>query len=374
MKKILYYTARDMTNPHQGINQKIVNQIEILRKYFIVDAVYRKNDNKLVLQKNDGKEVLLVSGMRRPYKIQSSHYLHKYLQKHHYNGCYIRYVFADKQFEKVIKRLKSQGTKILVEIPTFPYDKELKDCLENRIVLFLDKKYRKRMNKYVDKIVIYSKEKKIYGISTINTMNGIDFSKISINKYKGKSDEIGIIAVADLANWHGYDRFIQGIGDYYQNGGNRNVHFYIVGEGNALKQYKELVKKYAIENHVSFCGALYGEQLDAIYCKCKLAVECLGMHRKGMNYSSSLKSREYAAKGMPIVTSAIIDVFNENEYPYIYKASEDETPISIPDVLEFYERIYGGKEYDVVAREIRDFAYERCDLDVTFRSIVNFLN
>ena len=57
MKRILYYTARDMTNPSFGINKKIRNQIVALRKQFYVDAVYRKNDHQLILEKNNGKEI-----------------------------------------------------------------------------------------------------------------------------------------------------------------------------------------------------------------------------------------------------------------------------------------------------------------------------
>ena len=57
MNKILYYTARDMTNPLLGINKKIRNQIETLRKSFCVDAVYRKNDSQLILEKNNGKQI-----------------------------------------------------------------------------------------------------------------------------------------------------------------------------------------------------------------------------------------------------------------------------------------------------------------------------
>lgn len=374
MKKILYYTARDMTNPELGINKKIVNQIQILRKHFIVDAVYRRNNNEIILQKNNEREIVLVSGIKRPYKVEESRYLAKYLKKCYYDGCYIRYVYADFQFLQVLRELKRKDTKILVEIPTFPYDKELKDSIENRIVLLLDRTYRNHMKKYVDKIVLFSKEKEVYGIPTLTTMNGVVFSKIPISKHENSLNEIGIIAVADLAPWHGYDRFINGLGQYYQKGGKRNICFYIVGEGTELKRYGEIVKKYNLNNHVIFCGSLYNKELDNIYDKCTLAVECLGMHRKGMNYSSSLKSREYAAKGMPIVTSAIIDVFNKNEYPYIYKVSEDDTPINISKMLQFYDKIYGEKEYNIVAQEIRNFASHYCDMDITMRPVINFFN
>ena len=59
MKRILYYTARDMTNPTEGITKKIWNQIHALESYgFQVDAVYRKNDEDLVIWKNGNEKLI----------------------------------------------------------------------------------------------------------------------------------------------------------------------------------------------------------------------------------------------------------------------------------------------------------------------------
>ncbi len=33
-----------------------------------------KNDSQLILEKNNGKQIVLVSGMKRPYKVQASHF------------------------------------------------------------------------------------------------------------------------------------------------------------------------------------------------------------------------------------------------------------------------------------------------------------
>ncbi|WP_251352947.1 glycosyltransferase [Hominisplanchenecus murintestinalis] len=372
MNKILYYTARDMTNPLLGINKKIRNQIETLRKSFCVDAVYRKNDSQLILEKNNGKQIVLVSGMKRPYKVQASHFLSKYLQKVHYSGCYIRYVFADGEFHKLLKVLAKAHTKVIIEIPTYPYDAEMVDSLENRIVLLLDKLYRKRMKPYVSQIATYSYDKEIYGIEAFRVINGVDFGKISIAQHPEiGEDGINVIAVADLARWHGYDRLLEGIGRYYKQGGTRKIHFYMVGEGEELKLYQSLVGKYGIQDKVTFCGALYGEQLDEIYNRCTLAVECLGAHRKGLKMSSSLKSREYAAKGLPMLTAVDIDIFCIQDYPYIYKVEGNEMPIDMEKVIEFYDSLYTGKDLNSIAGEIREHARKLCDMDVVMKPVAD---
>lgn len=373
MKKILYYTARDMTNPSLGINKKIRNQIETLRKSFCVDAVYRKNDNQLVLEKNSGKEIVLVSGMKRPYKVQGSRYLAKFLKKHTYSGCYIRYVFADGEFYKVLKELAHAGTKVIIEIPTYPYDEEMYDSLENKIVLFLDKMYRNRMKPYVDWIATYSRDREIYGIPAFQVINGVNFENIPLAVHPEQENCINMIAVADLAKWHGYDRLLKGMGEYYRQGGERALHFYMVGQGKELELYQDIAREYGIEDKVTFCGSMYGGDLDRIYDKCTLAIECLGAHRKGLKLSSSLKSREYAAKGLPMITAVDIDVFRVQDYPYISMFEGNEEPIDMEKVIQFYDSIYTGKECNSIAAEIREYAQGLCDMDVVMKPVVERL-
>lgn len=375
MKKILYYTAKDMTNPSLGINKKIRNQIELLRKFFQVDAVYRRNNSDLILEKNSGKEVTLVAGLKRPFKVQQSYFMTKYLEKHFYDGCYIRYVYADREFQKLLKNLHASGTRTIIEIPTYPYDEELKDSLENGIVLLLDKLYRNRMKPYVYRIATYSRDKEIYGIPAFQVVNGVDFSKISPCVHSQETDgSIRMIAVAELAPWHGYDRLLRGMGEYYKNGGKRDLHFYMVGMGKELELYREITEEYQIEERVTFCGPLYAEELDQIYDQCNLAVECLGNHRKGLTLSSSLKSREYAAKGLPMISSVDIDVFETGKYPYLCRLKGNEDPVDIEQVIAFFDRIYSDKDINTVAAEIREYAQKLCDMEVVMRKVVSQLS
>ena len=49
------------------------------------------------------------------------------------------------------------------------------------------------------------------------------------------------------------------------------------------------------------------------------------------------KNREYAARGIPFIYSEIDDDF-EN-MPYIMKIAADETPVDIPQIIQFYQSI-----------------------------------
>lgn len=116
------------------------------------------------------------------------------------------------------------GTKIQIEIPTYPYDEELKDNLENKIVLFLDRAFRNKMKKYVDQIAVVSQDREVFGIPAVELKNGVNFDEIGLAVRNEKlKDCINIIAVAGFAKWHAFDRMICGMGEYYQAGGNRKI-------------------------------------------------------------------------------------------------------------------------------------------------------
>lgn len=241
----------------------------------------------------------------------------------------------DTFYYRVLKRLYRNGARILIEIPTYPYIHEIPSGLLYNLMILWDRIYIKKMSDCVERIATYSLDEQIFGIQTINIKNGIDFSKIKIKDTKMHDGIINLIGVAHLSKWHAYDRVIKGLHEYYTTAANETIiNFHIVGIGDSLQEYKSLVQEYELQNHVIFYGNKYGDELDEIYDKCDIAVSSLGLHRIGVkNQASVLKSREYAAKGMPMISSIEIDVFKEKEFKYIRYFPEDETPIDMKKVL-----------------------------------------
>ena len=368
--KILYYTCRDMTETSSGINKKIFSQAKALEKLGCeVDLVYRINDCEMMLKNSEGEKII-ASKLKRPYKIAASKAVREFIKGKIYAGVYIRYPYMDNQFYILLKELKKKNTKIIVEIPTYPYDEELKDGLENRIVLFLDKMYRESMHLFVDRIVIFSRENNIYNIPTIKTSNGVDYDTIRMRCPKDNGNEIHLIAVAEVAKWHGYERLYKGLGEYYKNGGDRKVVMHLVGDGPMMKEYKQIVQEYGIEEYCIFHGRKHGEELDEIYDTCNIGIEVLAAFRKNIKVSSSLKSREYMAKGLPFVLAGELDLFNEKNF--ICKVPSDETNIKIVDIIDFYDRTYENRTYLDVAEEIRKLSEKHCSMQSVMMPIVKF--
>ena len=179
---------------------------------------------------------------------------------------------------------------------------------------------------FVDRIFTYSKDEKIYGISTICSQNGIIFDEIKPLKPKPHSDkEINFISVSKTLLCHGFDRIILGINSYYENGGKVKITYHLIGDGNEIEKYKKLVEKFNLEDSVLFYGFLGSEELDKIYEKADIAINSIGIHRIGLKTESTLKSKEYCAKGIPIVSSYYIDSFSvADNKRFVFKVKSNE--------------------------------------------------
>lgn len=286
---------------------------------------------------------------------------------------YIRKAEHDYSFIKFLKEIKKNNPKIkiLYELPTYPYEGEKKVSVKNFPIYAKDRVFRRMLKKYVDRIVTFYDQKKIFDIKTISVINGYSFNnaKCSIMTY-GYDNDINLIEVSTTAFWHGYDRMLEGLHLYYKNGGSRNVNFHMVGP--IMDEHRKMVSSYSLEKHVILHGKKSGDELDKIYSKCSIGVDVLGGHRKNYPISSSLKSREYADKGMPIITSSPID-YLPLDYKYQLVCSYDDEPIDIEQIIEFYDTIFKDELANGIHDSIYKFAVQNCDFHETIKPIISYL-
>lgn len=374
MDKLLYLTSWDFTEgASSGITNKILGQIKAFRENgFEVNYTYIKNGYAWICEDNCSKKLGYVGKMR---KFAAYFYFYRLLKHREYRYVYNRYALLDRYYFKLLQQKKRAGSTIIVEIPTFPYDSEQLPGMAYKILYYLDKRYRNKLSYVVDQIATYSEDQEIYGIKTIHIVNGIDFDRVSMkktNKYY-KDGIINIIGVAGLQKWHGYDRLINGLGNYYENGGKRRMVFHIVGDGPVLSEYKDIVQKRGLSECVVFYGVKTGDELNQIYDLCDLGVEELAAFRQGEIISSSLKSREYAAKGLPFITSSKSDIFNNEKF--VLKLPENEEAVCIEDIIEYYDGLYAYSDEKEVSTNIRNTARQLCNIIYTMEPVCRvFLN
>lgn len=257
---------------------------------------------------------------------------------------------------KMFRAFKKAGTKSVIEIPTYPYDQEYSGTARTaRTELMVDRIFRYRLARQTDAIVTFTKEKRIFGQRTICISNGIDPDMIPLRKGKKDNDgSLNFIGVAEVHYWHGFDRFIAGMGEYYKNGGTREMTFHIVGgiadcemhDSEHAPGFAELAEKYGITDRIVYHGQKFGAELDELFNNADFAVASLGRHRSGITHIKTLKNREYAARGLCFIYSETDDDFDSK--PYIVKAPADESPVDINKVIDFIGQT------TITPKEIRD--------------------
>lgn len=252
----------------------------------------------------------------------------------------------------LFKKLKKVGICAVTEIPTYPYDAEFVGFpFMTRMNLKVDQLFRKQLYKQMDAVVTFSDANEIFGQRTINISNGVDFDSIPLHNYQpldSQMSSIHLIGVAEVHYWHGYDRLIAGLGEYYREERSkkvdvRDVFFHVVGGVGPSEMFNsqhapgfhELIEKYEIQNQVIFHGQLFGDALTDVFNQCQFAVGSLARHRSGITNIKTLKNREYATRGIPFIYSEQDSDFDHQ--PYVVKAPADESPISVKQILAFVD-------------------------------------
>lgn len=369
MRRLLYLTTWDFSDgPSTGITNKIRAQLKAFESYgFSVDYTCISN-NETILCK-DG-QIISLGKVGKFRKLAANFHLAKRLKQENYDCLYSRYGLADIYYLKILKIFAKKGSKIVVEIPSYPYDKERLPGITWQLLYTLDKVCRRKLGMYVSRIATYSDDKNIFNIPTINIYNGIDFSTVKIREPQNNANEIHLIAVAAFAKWHGYDRLLAGLGEYYKKAEQRKVIFHLVGDGAVKKEYEEIISKYKIQQYVIFHGMKFGKELDELYNLCDIGVENLGFHRSGVYHESTLKSREYGAKGLPFITSCIVDGFHDADFVLKFQPNEDS--IDVDKIVMFYDLMYNGVKKEKIASDIRRLAEQRCSMRQAIKPVVDF--
>lgn len=377
---VLYIAFKDFSNFHFGANKKVVNECKALERMGHTVTLVGRYHSDIVKIATDGsmeaikkyapqKVDVINKVMDKKHQLAQ---LRKAVEGQHYDLCYIRYDLSTADFVKTLKALKQACDKIVIEIPTYPYKKEYAHTKFAKTRMLLDDFWGKKLKNYVDAAISFYEveNNSFFGIPVVLVPNGFDFSESKIITDTTVPEDIHIAAVSSMREWHGYERFIEGMNDYYANGGNRNIFLHLVGKGAEYGKYKSLVEKYSLQDRVIMHGPMHGQELDSLLEKCTLGIDSLARHRSGISVLSSLKSREYGAKGIPLINSCKVDIIDDG-YPYCLYTTADETNIPMEDIIAFYDRIYSAGNRAQVAAEVREYIESRSDMNAVMKQITD---
>lgn len=350
-----------------GIDKKILSQIDALNKNGLTCSLTTAIETPAMWAKILSRMPFINLNPMWKYRDEFEHADFIYIRKPPYcTGCFIR----------LLKKIKQNNPYIclILEIPTYPYDSEFTRIYKRYIYLLKDRINRKKYKRYIERIVTFSEHESIWGIKTIRTQNGIDLNLIPRRKIKEvqKHTALRLLTVAMFAPWHGYDRLIRGLKLYYSKPVFMKVTIDMVGEGPSLLEYKELVNELGLSNYVTFHGQLNGEKLDSIFDNADIAVASLGIHRIGLQQVSTLKAREYCARGIPFIKS-YEDVDFGPGLAYVLSVEASESPIDIQTVLTFYDNLMSKYERKDIILTMRGYAEEHLGWDSKMKPVADYI-
>lgn len=345
--KILFLVYHGFSE-HSGISKKIHYQVKGLKEnghdvrlcYYGFAANghrCRYIDDKVIADYGTG----MIAGLR-----QRTDYacVYDYCMREGIEFVYARcFQNANPWLIRFFSKLKKAGVKSVTEIPTYPYDDEFKNFeWKIRMGLKVDQLFRNRLYKEMEAMVTFSDAEEIFGQRTIRISNGVDFDSIPLHSSPAYSNlsTLHLIGVAEVHAWHGFDRVMTGMGEYYAHRleGQPDVVFHVVGGVHPTRMENEfmpIIKKYGLEDKIIFHGTLFGDELTRVFDQSQFAIGSLGRHRSGITVIKTLKNREYATRGIPFIYSEQDSDFDRQ--PYVMKAPADESPVDIQQIVDFME-------------------------------------
>lgn len=355
-KKIIYLSTVE-DGPFQGVRKKIKMQCTAFEE--IGNEVIAINSGKRTFVGQIEK--LLPHALGINYRIIKKRI--EELPKDTVQYCYIRYSPASRGLLDVMKTVKSnqKSIKMILEIPTYPYEDELSGVkafpskIKERI-------YRNKMRKYVDLVVTPSHidQSTIFGIPALEITNGIDVDSMKIRTpVEKKENSINLIGVALITPKQGYDRVIKGISEYVKtkNPSEPDVFFYIIGTGNAKSELEKMSTELHLSRNIVFTGEKENEELEYFYSIADLGVGTLGLYKTNeLSKVSSLKTREYCAKGLPFIITDCDYMFAENNFEFCKIVENNDSYIDIRTIIHFLGEIKHNHQPEEVISRMNQFA------------------
>ncbi|MBS6509129.1 MAG: glycosyltransferase [Paraclostridium bifermentans] len=344
-----------------GVAKKIIGQIDALNALGQkIDYLRLKNKQVTFNSEKFEKVRYRFLAYGNFYRLLKRKYKNEY-----YDFVYIRYVKGNLSLYKIIKMFSKKGAKVIIEIPTYPYDTEVvgfnvRDFIER----IIDKYVTNRLKKYVFRISVTNTHKEIFGIKTININNGIDLRELPLIN-SNHINSINLVGIANLARWHGYDRIIQGLHNYYTEGtSKKNIMFYIIGEGSEKENLMNLTKHLNLKEKVHFLGGKTGNDLDSIFNNMHIGVSSLALFRAGGGHDP-IKSKEFLGRGIPVLLGyedKVIDM----KLPYVFKVEENDNAVDIERVIQLYESCRNINSVD-----IREYAEKFLSWKFQMEKVIN---
>ena len=255
-------------------------------------------------------------------------------------------------FVRMLQHFKDSNpkVKVVIDLPTYPYYQEWEGAIGKQL-LKIDAKNRVDLQPYTDLILHYGAEKELFGIPCLQSTNGILPTGKRYSRAARDPKVIHLLAVGKWRYWHGLERVIIGLSNFYRKEHDMEITLHVVGDGEELAKYKAIVLGEGISERVVFHGGLSGNELDLLIEKADLGIGTLALYKKNVFIDSSLKHRSYCQHGLPFI------LYNEDldfpaELDFVYYIPHDGC-VQMEELIDFYNRT---KKVDEISEKMLAYA------------------
>lgn len=367
--RVLFISALDHSNESSvGVAAKLEAQARA--SSLIGHTIFTSRDfgrRTRVVSEENGEVLAGMTHSSRCPRRSKYRFLAEWARVSSIDAVIVRFDHMDGVFSRFARAMKSSGVKVLLELPTYPFTRErnlrhrkllsesqyVKYLLRKAFVLF-ERNQIRHAHRFVDYIITYLDQGSIWGCPTITVDNGIDVGSIPVRTSRTKDGSINLLCVAKFAPHHGVDRLIRGIAAYR---GGRNVRLILAGKGIESPTLAQLVADLSLESRVEFIGTAVGSRLNDAFNSADIAVGSLGLHRIGISLASTLKAREYCARGIPFVYAFPEKGFTGDEaFSFLLPGNDD--PIDLSEVIAFYDNISAVQNLPKTMREYAETHFD----------------
>lgn len=371
-KKLLYVVRYQLDKPF-NLKAKFDGQIRAFENLGF-DVYYLAFDQRyFYLMNGEQKQIIGKTHFAVPSYFHTFCYwdmyalAHKVMRRISFDCVYWRSAPHFPTSYRLAKYIHKTGVWLIYEYPTYPLNMEKQMSFARALYSRYSSGIRKKIDGLADGFVLIGEDAggSYNGKIAVNISNGIDLEGIPARNRAIDPHTIHILALASMSYWHGYDRLIRSLAQYK---GEFNVQIHMVGgnDGGALPEWKSLAQTLGLENTVLFHGQMSGAELDSMFDLCDIGVNSLGMYRKGFSVTSELKTREYAARGLPFVCSVDDPALHHTCTPMWLRVANDDSIPSMEEIVSFALRT---REDGTIVEKLRSYAQEHLTWESQYRKV-----
>jgi hypothetical protein len=402
-KNILYiFIGNDLLNHASGVRKKVISKIENLNT---ADSVCQgiSFSNEISEPINLENCFTIIPFQKKQRRFFNSTYQNRLVYKslnlfldeqiHKYTHIIFRYPLASYSLFKLVKKHQNKivfehNTKEIeeLELQSENFRNSLLFSIKPGYFIYLlergyfqtrqEKYYAKKIFQYAHSGIAVTNEIANYEMGRCNSYqvsvitNGIETEVCQLrNLHPFNGNELNMFMLLGAGSaWHGIDRIINSLENYK---GDKKITLDFIGN---LSEFDlKLISKSRIKNQIRIINSVNEIDMNNLLNKYHIGLGSLSIYKIGLEEATPLKTREYMARGFPIVIGYTdTDMMNHSEFQmYCYQVPNNNSVISMDSLFHFVESVYLDIQHP---EKIRMLAFKYMDTKVKMNALLNLLN